>query len=248
MPLVDYSIEIVRDVTRALNQQGRHNLSVLTLSHPDLVIHPDRLDQIFKGFPFARTKLRLREDAAATINWHKAHSITDKIIDTQSFFAALGYKFTAVDMVEGRGGEIIHDLSEPWPDSFLIGSGFDLVFDCITNQCFNVAQAMKNAWEATKIGGYCIHVTPVQMVNQGFWNVSPAAYHDFYAANHGEIIRFEHPVGVYTRIANAELSKTKRERVVLDDTMNVVVTKKHRREPIVWPIMTKFQLFPTCQK
>jgi poly-gamma-glutamate synthesis protein (capsule biosynthesis protein) len=30
-----------------------------------------------------------------------------------------------------------------------------------------------------RVGGYILSVTPVQMVNQGFWNISPTAYHGF---------------------------------------------------------------------
>lgn len=248
MPLVNYSIAVVRDLVVRLRQQGRQNINVLTLSHPDLVIHPDQLAKLMKGVLFDNSKLKIRADSEATIRWHKAQHRIQEVVDTASFFTALGCRFTAVDMVEGRGDEILHNLNEPWPASFLNGRGFDIVFDCITNQCFNVAQAMKNAWEATAVGGYCFHVTPVAMVNQGFWNVSPTAYHDFYAANCGEIIRFEHIVGVYDKSDETVLDKTRRCRGVMDDTMNVVVARKLRDASVTWPIMTKFQLHPTCQK
>lgn len=248
MPLVEYSVEVIRDLIVALRREGRHSLNVLSLSHPDLVIRPTRLTQIFSGVLFNREKLKIREDSDAITGWHKARKLTAEIVDTASFFAALNCRFTAVDIVEGRGGEVIHDLNEPWPAGFLKGRGYDLVFDCISNQCFNVAQAMKNAWEATAVGGYCFHVIPTLMVNQGFWNVSPTTYTDFYAANHGELVRFEHVVGVYGRNDTVTLDKTWRVRGVADDTMNVVLAKKLRDEPVWWPIMSKFQVYPTCLK
>lgn len=251
MPLVDYSVAILRDLVRETRYAGRTQPTVLTLSTPDLVLSRETLLRICKGIPLDQSKLKVRPDSEGIINWHKAQRFTKEIIDTTAFLEAIGCTHTAVDMTGGRGNEFIHNLDEPWTDKFRlnqIGEGFDIVFDCITNQCFNVAQAMENAWQAVRVGGYIFHVTPVQMINQGFWNVSPAAYHDFYAANFGKMIRFEHVVGVYTKQDETVLEATRRVRVVLDDTMNVVVAQKMEEAPTTWPIMTKFKNHPTCIK
>lgn len=252
MPLVPYSLEIVKQqIAHAKACIPDRKIRVLTLSTPDLIAHQSQLETIFGKEIIDRCKIR--EDSVATINWHKAHKICKQIYDTRSLFEALDCEFYATDMVEGRGGEVNWDLNLPWCDSpktlaKFDNTPFDLVFDCISNQVFNVYQAMANAWGAVQVGGAIIHVIPVQMVNQGFWGVSPAAYFDFYRANHGNIESFEHVVGVYEEQTRVKLDHIRRERRVPDDTMNVVVARKQRENYTVAPYMTKFLQHPMCQK
>lgn len=252
MPFVPYSLQIVRDQIAHIKAVAPDRKPrVLTLSTPDLIAHRAQLVTIFGADVVSRCTIR--DDSEATLNWHKAHHICKQVYDTKSLFEALGCEYVATDMVEGRGGEVIWDLNFPWCDSerTLAAFGnqqFDLVFDCISNQVFNIYQAMCNAWGAVSVGGVIVHVIPVQMVNQGFYGVSPAAYFDFYRANHGEIELFEHIVGVYAEKQRVKLDHMRRERLVPDDTMNVVVARKQREQYTVPPNMTKFLQHPKCQK
>lgn len=245
MPLVDYSLRIIKDLIARVEQQPERTNTVLTLSYPDLIISRIMLADIFG--PATVSVVPDREDSAATINWHKAHSITKSVLDTAALFKALGFEMESIDRTEGRGGEIIHDLSEPlvgWAQ----GDHYDIVFDCISNQCFNVAQVWANMVFCCRVGGYVLSVTPVTMVNQGFWCVNPAAYDDFARANDLEIVSREVVVGVYTKQGTIDIGPVRRHRNVPDDAMNVVVMqkKKHTHKPI-WPIMSKFRVYPKCQ-
>lgn len=251
MPLVPYSLAIVkREIDKLKTVIGQRKPRVLTLSTPDLIAHQAQLETIFGKEVIERCKIR--EDSVATINWHKAHSICKQVYDTRSLFESLGCEYYSTDMVEGRGGEVNWDLNLPWCDRPDIlkqfnNDTFDLVFDCISNQVFNFYGAMCNAWGAVKLGGVIIHVIPVQMVNQGFFGVSPAAYFDYYRCNFGEIEQFDHIVGVYAEKSRVQLDHIKRERLVPDDTMNVVVVRKQRDHYTVAPYMTKFLQHPKCQ-
>lgn len=246
MPLVQYSVEILLDLLRNVRKRTDRP-RVLTLSCPDLIIAREKLVKLCRGIPLDEKKLKISKDSDAIRNWHKALHRVSEVVDTASFFDAIGCEYQAVDMTAGRGCEILHNLDHPVPDGLLSGT-YDVVFDCITNQCFNVAQAMKTAWDAVSITGYCFHVIPAQMINQGFWSVSPTAYHDFYAANCGRVLRLDHIVGVYEKISSEKLDTTRRVRGALDDTMNIVVAQKIEQVPTRWPIMTKFQQHPTCLK
>lgn len=243
MPLVKYSLEVMKGLLNAVRKDKDRTGEVLCLSYPDLIISPKSL---FELYGQRMHSIKMREDGTKSINWHKANSITTEVPDTADFFHKLGFKMTAVDMVEGRGGEVIHDLNRPLPVEFY--DQFDLVFDCISNQCFNVAQCMASACYACRPGGYIMHVIPMQMVNQGFWNVSPTAYHDFYAANGFDIVRCEYIVGVYERKATLHLDSVRRLRNVPDDTMNLIVAEKQDMpSEVVWPMMRKFEMYPKCQ-
>lgn len=245
MPLVEYTLHVVEDVLRRLDRDPSRLGNVLCLAHPDIVAARATVRDIFGERIDGVTN---RKDTAATIRWHKAGGITQEILDTESFFKCLGYRMRALDITEGRGGEEIHDLSFPLPPDHSAVGDNDFVFDCISNQVFNVAQAWWTMIACCRLGGWVLSQTPVQMVNQGFWNVSPTAYYDFAEANGMQIESIQHIVGVYAERDRAALAPVIRCRGVPDDTMNVVLMRKveHRDTP-VWPIMTKFKKYPTCQ-
>lgn len=244
MPLVDYSLELVNRVLTAADTDPQRTGLVACLAYPDVVASVGTVTRIFGD----RVRgIAARQDSAAIVGWHKAWSITDTILDTSALFRALGYDTVAYDVSVGRGGERFQDLSLRLandPERLA-----DLVFDCISNQVFNVAEAWWTMVRLCRVGGHVLSVTPVNMINQGFWNVSPTAYEDFAAANGLQVVERRSVVGVYTEKGQVALEPVRRARGVPDDTMNVVLLRKTeaRRQP-VWPIMTKFQIHPTCLK
>lgn len=244
MPLVDYSLEIVARVLREVDAEPARTGRVLCLSTPDVIAARATVRGIFGP---AVDGVPARPDSDAIANWHKAQHITREVLDTRALFQALGYEMDAVDRTAGRGGELLHDLSDPMPADWPGRGAYDLVFDCISNQVFNVAQAWWTMVSACRVGGRILSVTPVTMVNQGFWDVSPAAYRDFCDAN-GLALDYRSILGVYVRCLPAEtLGTYRRERRVPDDTMNVaLMTKVEARDRPVWPVMTKFKNHPTC--
>lgn len=242
MPLVDYSLKIIANKLKEIGTDSAKTGKILTLSYPDIIASPETVREIFGE---RAAGLPIREDSDKTIRWHKANNITTQIVDTKALFAALGYTLDVFDRHAGRGGEILCDLSEQVPNQERYTNQYDLVFDCISNQCFNVAQVWWTMVQCCRVDGYILSVTPMQMVNQGFWNVSPAAYRDFAVAN-GLTLTYEAITGVYAQIApTLKLDTFYRQRGVPDDTMNVALMQKTSALPFpVWPIMSKFQKYP----
>jgi hypothetical protein len=243
MPLVHYSLEIIRDVLRDVDRDPARTGKVLTLSYPDVICSPDKVEEIFGAA--VRGRLVMRADGQGSILWHKAQRITRAVPDTAHLFGLLGYALTAVDLVEGRGGEVLHDLNCPLPPSF--HDQYDLVFDCVSNQVFNAAQVFLSCAACCRLGGYVLHTVPVTMVNQGFWGVSPTTFHDFYAANGFEVLTRTAYLGVYVRAAEIALEPVRRMRNVPDDAMNVVLVRKTSAVTPRWPVMQKFHNHPRCQ-
>lgn len=243
MPLVEYSLRAVKHALAQVDADPNRVGRVLTLAYPDVIVPRDKLVDIFGA---CCIRLPARPDSAKTIAWHKAEGLVTDVPDTEALFKVLGYEMDCVDVHEARGGEILHDLSTPLPD--VLHNKYDLVFDCITHQCFNIAQAWGNMVRAVRRDGFVVSVTPAVMVNNGFWNISPTAYHDFFAANGVSTVSLSWQQGSYVG-TKADLHPTGRCKAVLDSTMNVFVGRKfHDYATPHWPIMTKFKKFPNSHR
>lgn len=92
---------------------------------------------------------------------------------------SIGYLFSAgantvdvVDVIQHKGMERLLDLNEPqvWPKRYQL-----VINPGTLEHCFNIAQAFKNAWDAVDIGGCILQISPVTMLNHGFWNLNPIA-------------------------------------------------------------------------
>lgn len=249
MPFVNYNLEVVAKLIRKHQFTATFRNRIATLSHPDLIVDP----AVLRGLAGEDCHgIVDRKDSVEILNWHKAHGRQSTVFDTQDYFRkAFGVEMTAFDVSEGRGGEIYVDLSNPWPDH-LVGhrNKYDIVFDCISNQVFNVAQCLHNAVSLARPGGYVVHCVPVNMVNQGFWGISPTTFRDFYAEYDCKVVEHRLIVGVYDRVGEVPLDY-RRMRGMPDDTMNLVVAQRvPERLPDLLraPVMTKFKEFPDCKK
>ena len=148
---------------------------VLSLSYPDLVVHPKDIEVIFG---FTPTKF------TAHNNWHGCNH---PLPETKEVMGRVCASFDCVDVVKHRGVERIVDLNETCD----LGS-YDLVLDPgTTEHCFNIGTAMMSAANAVAVGGRIMHLVPVSMINHGFWNVCPTTMHDFYTQNGWEIEALE---------------------------------------------------------
>jgi hypothetical protein len=140
---------------------------VLSLGYPDINATSAEVEQLFGYKP-----TRFNND-------HKRHGRKEPLPDTQELFEHLGVKLTVVDFIKERGIEIVADLNEP--QDF---GQFDLVIDPGTlEHCFNIGLALMTAADAVKVGGHILHLSPLNMPNHGFYNISPTLYHDFYTQN-----------------------------------------------------------------
>ena len=148
---------------------------VLSLSYPDILI---RHEEIEKRFGFKVEGLT---------NQNIRHRVKFELPETFEVFEKLGASFECVDITKVTGREKIVDLNYPVD----LGK-YDIVIDPGTlEHCFNIGQAMMNCAQAVKSGGRVFHISPVNMVNHGFYNICPTLMHDFYGQNGWEIETLE---------------------------------------------------------
>lgn len=228
-------------VLTLLQQMRKHlpaEASVCCLGYPDVLISDEQLGKILG--PEAASRLSYRADSAEILAWHRLDGKLDRVIDAQSLFAAMGMRFTAVDLVASRGTERIVDLNEPVAAD-LVGA-FDVVLDAGTMEhCFNVGQAIRNIIGMAKVGGFVLHLNPMAMINHGFFNFSPTFYHDFYLQNGHEMSFSIHGVAVDgIQVQAYPVHPTQRQPVQNPNAMVMCVArKKHDRAP-AWPMQSKY--------
>ena len=183
-----------------------------------------------------------RDDSSAINAWHNSSA---SVLDADTLFHALGFEPHYLDVAVIRGGEIVQDLNEPLAPH-LVGA-FDFVIDSGTlEHCFNVAQAVANVAMAVRVGGVVHHGNPLVMINHGFYNFSPAFYHDFYRANGFEIVDMysvEQPPG-QVRLQRLHGVQRVKFKDPIEKVIQVLV-RKVEEKPITWPTQTKYVQNPT---
>ncbi len=205
--------------------------SILCLGYPDLLVDPAEI----------RGTYTERDDADKIRQWHRW---SGPVYDTEEVLRdELGLlEIEFADVVAHRGPERLVDLNQyvEW------GRTYDVVLDGGTAEhCFNIGQVFDNIHRA--VGKFVIHVNPLNMINHGFWNVSPTAYHDFYDQN-GYIIMsagvmYGHPDTRYYDNLNekAMVGRFQPHKVV--EMTNLFVAEKVRGDtgPAVWPVQHKYK-------
>lgn len=223
-------------------QQLRKHLpaeaNVCCLGYPDVLVSEAQAREILG--PEVVARLAYRADSDQILAWHRLQSKLDRVIDAQSLFAAMGMRFTAIDLVASRGTERIVDLNQPVAAD-LVGA-FDVVLDAGTMEhCFNVGQAVRNIVDMAKAGGFVIHLNPMVMINHGFFNFSPTFYHDFYGQNGHQLISQIHGVAVNgIEVKSYKVEHVARQKIDDPNAMVLCVARKaHDRAP-VWPMQSKY--------
>ena len=148
---------------------------VLCLGYPDIIATGPMIQQAFGFTPMKYT------------DQNKRHKLEKQLPESFEFFERMGATLECIDNYPTTGFEKIIDLNEPHD----LGK-YDLVLDPGTMEhCFNIGQAIINAASAVKVGGRILHLSPMMMMNHGFYNICPTFYHDFYGQNHWEINTLE---------------------------------------------------------
>jgi hypothetical protein len=198
--------------------------SLLSLAYPDILLRAEEIKALFGIEPEVFTD---------NAGWH---GMDFPLPETRELFGKLGIKNVRfVDVHASRGCEEIVDLNEPAD----LGKN-DLVIDFGTSEhCFNVAQALKNAAEAVRVGGVIFHSVPMCMPNHGFWNYSPTTFSDFYEQN-GWKVEFS----VLTSRGKAWHAPRKTRFSVDGECALVFAARRMTDTPMKWPTQSKYLASP----
>lgn len=140
---------------------------VLSLGYPDLLVPAQAVKEMFGFEPQKFT------------NAARRHGTRYPLPETQHVMERVCAEFVCVDVARFAGVERIADLNFPQD----LGT-FDLVIDPGTlEHCFNIGQAMMTAAGSVRVGGRILHLSPMTMINHGFYNLCPTFFADFYAQN-----------------------------------------------------------------
>jgi hypothetical protein len=226
-------LEMIAKVARQVPAPRR----MLCLGYPDMLVTEAQIASVCG--PDAIAKLAFRDDSESILRWHLLQGKLTRVAETRSLFALLGIECDFVDIVASRGFEIVLDLNQPAPAE--MEGRYDIVYDGGTMEhCFNVGQVMRNIFGFARVGGFIVHVNPINYYNHGFFNFNPTFYHDWYAqsgntimspfyAMHGPVLESRLlPLDAVRKYAAPELS-----------VLLVAAMKRHAEAP-AWPMQTKY--------
>jgi hypothetical protein len=240
MAFVRPALESLRDVVGKVRKQTKRP-RVVTFSCQDVIASRETLAEIFGEDLVSR--LRWRPDASDIVRWHKSEHVSVEVADWSSLLSELGCSSTVCDLQEFRGGEVRLDLNLS-PPAWL-RQAFDVAIDNVATHCANASQALLSIADAVVSGGYVVHVTPLLMVNHGYWLLSPCLLREFYEHNGFEVRR--HTAYVHDRKGEYQelpLDVSRRMRGIPDDAMQIFVARRKTLQPLSWPLQKKFVQHP----
>lgn len=104
----------------------------------------------------------------------------------EPFFEALGAQIVhSFDASDFEGATDIHDMNLPIPDQYK--GAYSLLFDGgTTEHIFNIPQALTNAMQMLRVGGYFVQMVPANnWMGHGFWQFSPEYAYRCFAPENG---------------------------------------------------------------
>ena len=238
MAITVISLEILAQLARKLERPCR----MLSLGYPDMLVTEPQLAKVLGAE--AAAAVEFREDSASILGWHGLAGKMARVAETRSVLRALGVEAEFVDIVASRGFEIVLDLNHPAPPELL--GKYDLVFDGGTlEHCFNVGQVMRNILGFAKVGGYILHVNPLNFFNHGFFNFNPTFYYDWYArSGHTLATPFYGMFGPVLEPKVAPLDPLKGFTAAPERTAVVIAVRKGDGPEPAWPMQSKYVANP----
>jgi hypothetical protein len=215
---------------------------LVCLGYPDMLLTEVQIADILEGKD--ASALSYRDDSETILRWHGQQKSLTRIVDTTSMFGALGMTCDYLDIVASRGIERICDLNLPLPRE-LIGA-YDIVYDGGTMEhCFNAPQAIKNMLLLCRLGGFIVHVNPLNYYNHAFYSFHPTFYHDFYTQSGN---RLAAPVvGLYGPVLESKtamLPSTAAFRDIPERMAVMATAQKMTNDNPGWPVQSKYLASP----
>jgi hypothetical protein len=228
---------ILEMIIRAAKEIPQSPKRMLCLGYPDMLVTEQQLDKLLGAEAVSR--LTYRDDSEAIIRWHKLDGQISRIAETRSVFAELGITSDFVDITASRGFEIVLDLNQPAPME--LADRYDIVYDGGTlEHCFNVGQVMRNICGFLRMGGFVIHVNPMNYYNHGFFNFNPTFYHDWYVQSGNTIASSFYAIyGPVLAPQYTMLDPVASFRIPERAVLMVAATKSSAAEPC-WPMQSKY--------
>lgn len=181
-------------------------------------------------------------DSEAIKNWHHW---SGRVLDTQALFHQLSSNVTYLDHAVIRGPETVCDLN-----TAELPRNIGLLIDPGTSEhIFNVGHLFRQIAQSVCVGGFAMHINPLNMCNHGFWNISPTAYLDFYEANGFQIEQAFIVVGPLDKRKFVPLHRSDMTARI-DAPVNssiFVLAKKVSDVPFNWPLQSKYRSNPTLR-
>lgn len=212
---------------------------IASLGYPDMLLTEPQLLQICGAERVGN--LVFREDSESIVRWHRIESKVTRLAESISVFKALGAEVDCFDITASRGFEIVADLNLPLPDT--TRDRYDIVYDGGTMEhCFNVPQVLRNILSLCRIGGYIVHVNPLNYFNHGFYSFHPTFYHDFYKQSGNELAAPIHALyGHVLETRAIELPATQGFAQLPERSAVLAVAHKLTNESSPWPMQTKYR-------
>jgi hypothetical protein len=211
---------------------------MLCLGYPDMLVTEEQIAGICG--PEVAARVEFRGDSETILRWHRLDGRMSRVAESRSLFTALGIETDFVDIVASRGFEIVVDLNHPAPAE--LAGRYDIVYDGGTMEhCFNVGQVMLNIASFAKVGGFIIHVNPLNYYNHGFFNFNPTFYHDWYSQSGNAVVSpFYAMYGDVLQSQLVALDPTKTFFSAPDRTVLLVTAMKRSAAPPAWPMQDKY--------
>ena len=235
--------EALRVIQLGLKDLSCDSQRILALGYPDILALPEQIAALFGAH--VPQALEYRDDSPQIARWHGMPE-NARVPEAQQFFAVLGFDLEVLDVVQARGGEMVHDLNQPVPPE--LHRRYAMVIDPGTlEHCFNIAQGVRNVAEMVAPGGCVFHGNPMNMFNHGFYNLNPTWYHDFYAANGFKVQLVEGVSDPMRQFKRFDVPLTSRFGGVPPESSLYVLARRVADTPVRWPTQTKYVKNPTLK-
>jgi hypothetical protein len=106
-------------------------------------------------------------------------------ISDEYLFQRLGFDVVdSLDKSSFEGANVIHDMNCLLDRGFKNIGSYDLIIDGGTiEHIFHTPNALKNIFDLLVVDGRVIHLSPVNMINHGYYNFATFFFEEYYAAN-----------------------------------------------------------------
>jgi len=232
----------------ALKHIAKHlkpNSKIAMMSYQDIIANPHAVMSVFSMS--YQSDIKYRQDSDKIVEWHKAANITQHIVDTRWLFETLGHQIYFFDIVNARGEEIFLDLNFNLPEQFI--GKYDFVFENTIQHVFNIGKALSSIFQLCKKGGIIMHLNPLNLINSGFYSISPTLYKDFYEENDSEILHYESFTGIHIQkdfLRSGKENMMVRPERIPEKAMQLCIVQRNKleRTGVKIPTQTKFKSHP----